>query len=113
MVGAEQEPDCFDWLGQCAGSSWGTWMAQLETQPQAFRAVVKDSQLVQVPSTVLTGMPKFETSPVETITYNITPAAVWSDGVPISCADFQYTDGAAAERPRHLRPYGLHRHRHR
>ena len=35
-------------------------------------------------------MPKFETSPVETITYNINPAAVWSDGVPITCADFQY-----------------------
>jgi peptide/nickel transport system substrate-binding protein len=40
---------------------------------------------------VLTGMPKFEAQPVETITYNITPAAQWSDGVPITCADFQYT----------------------
>jgi len=90
-VGAEEEPDCFDWLGSCSGSAWGTWMAQLATVPYAFRAVVKDDRLVQIPGAVLTGMPKFETTPVETITYNIEPKAVWSDGVPITCADFQYT----------------------
>jgi peptide/nickel transport system substrate-binding protein len=91
VIGAEEEPTCFDWMGQCSGSQWGTWMAQIETQPQAFRALVKDGQLIDVPSTMLTGMPKFATKPVETITYEIAPAAVWSDGVPISCADFQYT----------------------
>ena len=91
LVGAEQEPDCFDWIGQCSGSSWGLWMAQIQTQPQAFRAVVQNGQLVTVPGPVLTGTPKFSATPVETITYAITPAAVWSDGVPITCADFQYT----------------------
>ena len=45
---------------------------------------------------MLTGMPKFETDPVETITYNIAPAAEWSDGVPITCADFQYTAAQVA-----------------
>ena len=91
-IGAEQEPDCFDWIGPCAGSAWGSWMAQLETQPQAFRAVVDRTAARQwQPGAVLTGMPTFETTPVETITYNINPAAVWSDGVPITCADFQYT----------------------
>jgi len=29
VIGAEQEPDCFDWVGQCGGSQWGAWMAQL------------------------------------------------------------------------------------
>src|SRR5882757_6409676 len=53
-VGAEEEPDCFDWLGSCSGSAWGTWMAQLATEPQAFRSVVKDGNLEQVPGTVLT-----------------------------------------------------------
>ena len=90
-IGAEQEPDCFDWIGQCGGSQWGAWMAQYATLPMAFRTVVKDGNVTEVPGTVLTGVPKFETKPVETITYNITPAAVWSDGVPITCADFQYT----------------------
>ena len=57
----------------CSGFAWGTWMAQLETQPQAFRDVVKNGKVVEVPGAVLTGMPKFEATPVETITYNITP----------------------------------------
>jgi peptide/nickel transport system substrate-binding protein len=91
VVGAEQEPDCFDWVGQCSGSQWGTWMAQIQTQPQAWRSVVQDGELVEVPGAVLAGEPKFETDPVQKITYNITPEAVWSDGVPITCADFQYT----------------------
>jgi peptide/nickel transport system substrate-binding protein len=91
VVGAEQEPDCFDWLGSCSGSAWGTWMAQLETQPMAFRTVIDNDTATWVPGTVLAGTPSFVAAPVETITYRINPAAVWSDGVPISCADFQYT----------------------
>ena len=90
-VGAEQEPDCFDWIGSCAGSAWGTWMAQIQTEPSAFRTVVRNGAVVEVPGAVLAGMPTFSASPVETITYRITPAATWSDGVPITCADFQYT----------------------
>jgi peptide/nickel transport system substrate-binding protein len=91
VVGAEQEPDCFDWVGQCGGSQWGAWMAQIHTQPMAWRAVVKDGELVEVPGPVLAGEPKFEAEPVQKITYEIAPAAVWSDGVPITCADFRYT----------------------
>ncbi len=91
VVGAEQEPDCLDWLGQCAGSVWGTWIAQIETQPMAFRSVVDGNDIKWEPGAVLAGEPKFVAAPVETITYNINPAAVWSDGVAITCADFQYT----------------------
>jgi peptide/nickel transport system substrate-binding protein len=91
VIGAEQEPDCFDWIGQCGGSQWGSWMAQYATLPMAFRTVVKDGNVTEAPGAVLSGMPTFATKPVETITYHITPAAVWSDGVPITCADFQYT----------------------
>ena len=90
-IGADQEPDCFDWLGGCSGSQWGTWMAQLETVPYAIRDVMKDGKIVEEPGAVLTGMPTFSATPVETITYRIEPKAVWSDGVPITCADFQYT----------------------
>src|SRR5471030_1665695 len=36
VVGAEQEPDCFDWLGDCAASSWGSWIAQFQTIPRVF-----------------------------------------------------------------------------
>ena len=59
--------------------------------PFAFVDVVKNGQLVEEPGPVLTGMPTFSASPVQTMTYRIKPAAKWSDGVPITCADFQYT----------------------
>src|SRR5258708_3790118 len=91
VIRAEQEPSCSDWLGGCSGSSWGTWMAQLETVPYAIRDSMENGKVVEVPGPMLTGMPEFSATPVETITYHIKPEAVWSDGVPISCADFQYT----------------------
>ena len=50
-------------------------------------------------------------TPVETITYNINPKAVWSDGVPITCADFQYTADQQQNEQGHLRPDRLRRHR--
>jgi len=91
-VGAEQEPDCFDWLGSCAASSWGSWMGQYQTIPRAFDPVPQpDGSLVNQPSVLLTGAPTFSAGPPETITYNINPKAVWSDGVAITCDDFAYT----------------------
>jgi peptide/nickel transport system substrate-binding protein len=91
VVGAEQEPDCFDWIGSCSGSSWGQYMAQIQTLPQVFRIVPEGGKFVEAPGAVLTGEPKLETTPGQKITYNIEPKAVWSDGVPITCDDFQYT----------------------
>src|SRR6187200_2700733 len=53
VVGAEQEPDCFDWVGQCGGSSWGTWMAQIQTLPQVFRIIPEGGKFVETPGPVL------------------------------------------------------------
>ena len=36
LVGAEQEPDCVDWISSCAGSSWGYWMMGVTTMPRVF-----------------------------------------------------------------------------
>ena len=90
-IGAEQEPDCFDWIASCSGSAWGTWLAQIQTQPYAFVTIVKNGEVAEEPGPVLAGMPTFSATPVQTMTYRINPKAEWSDGVPITCADFQYT----------------------
>jgi peptide/nickel transport system substrate-binding protein len=91
-VGAEQEPSCFDWIDACGGSSWGSWMGQYQTVPRAFDPVPQGGGVLKdEPSNLLTGAPTFSATPVETITYNINPKAVWSDGVPITCEDFKYT----------------------
>jgi peptide/nickel transport system substrate-binding protein len=91
VVGADQEPDCFDWIGSCSGSAWGSWMAQIQTLPQVWRIVPEDGKVVEVPGPILVGEPELATDPVQKITYKIKPEAVWSDGVQISCADFQYS----------------------
>jgi peptide/nickel transport system substrate-binding protein len=90
-IGAEQDGDCWDWIGSCAGSSWSYWDGQLQTIPNAFNTSGSGGDLAQTPGAVLAGMPTATFSPVETITYKINPAAVWSDGVQITCDDFAYT----------------------
>jgi peptide/nickel transport system substrate-binding protein len=92
IVGAEQEPDCMDWIGSCSGSSWGYWMAAVQTMPRAFD-IVKDSSgnYSYKPSIVLKGEPRLETSPQQKVTYEISDDAVWSDGQPITSTDFKYT----------------------
>ena len=92
VIGAEQEPDCMDWIGTCSGSSWGYWMAAVQTMPRAFD-IVQDSSgnYVYKASSVLTGEPKLETSPQQKVTYEISDKAVWSDGQPITSTDFKYT----------------------
>jgi peptide/nickel transport system substrate-binding protein len=87
-VSAEQEPDCMDWIGSCASSAWGIWAAQVETMPEAY---TYDNAKGWTPSPVLTGEATLVTSPKQVVTYHINPAAVWSDGQPITSTDFKYT----------------------
>ncbi|MDP1794220.1 MAG: ABC transporter substrate-binding protein [Acidimicrobiales bacterium] len=92
VIGAEQEPDCLDWIGTCSGSSWGYWMVAVQTMPRAFD-VVRDAEnnYSYEHSIVLADEPVLETDPVQKITYKINPKAVWSDGTPITSSDFKYT----------------------
>ena len=39
VIGAEQEPDCTDWIAVCAGSLWGQYIMEEETVPQVFTVV--------------------------------------------------------------------------
>jgi peptide/nickel transport system substrate-binding protein len=91
-VGAEQEPDCMDWTDQCAGSSWGFWMANVTTMPRAFDSLPQsDGSYHYVPNVMLDGEPTLQTTPTMKVTYKISSKAVWNDGTPITSADFQYT----------------------
>ncbi|MDF2989869.1 MAG: hypothetical protein K0S37_383 [Microbacterium sp.] len=92
VIGAEQEPDCTDWLGICGGSIWGAYMMKVTTIPVAFDVRETEDGWAPVASDLLTGEPTVETSGGgQTITYEINPDAVWSDGTPITSADFAYT----------------------
>jgi peptide/nickel transport system substrate-binding protein len=91
VIGAEQEPDTADWIDSNSGASWGTWTMQAHTMPRAFEMVSDNGDWVYKPSSLLQGEPTLVTSPKQVVTYKINPAAKWSDGVPITAADFKYT----------------------
>lgn len=92
VIGAEQEPDCADWVSVCAGNIWGTYIMQATTLPTAFDTRKEGDAWALVPSDVLAGEPEVAVrGGRQTITYRIDPDAVWSDGEPISSADFAYT----------------------
>ncbi len=97
VLGAEQEPACADWIDACAASSWGSWIMQYQTMPRTFDFAKQDGVWTEVPSPVLTGMPTVTTvGGKQTVTYAISDTAVWSDGQPITSADFKYTAGQIA-----------------
>ncbi len=92
VIGAEQEPDCADWLGTCSGSIWGNYTMWTTTIPVAFDARQDGDDWVPQASDLLAEEPlSEEVDGAQTITYSINPDAVWSDGEPITSADFEYT----------------------
>jgi peptide/nickel transport system substrate-binding protein len=90
VIGAEQEPDCTDWIGSCSGSSWGYWTLNVTTVPRPYNVVKKGTSWGYEPSNLVTGEADLQTSPKQVVTYHINPAAKWSDGQPITSADFKY-----------------------
>ncbi len=93
-IAAEQEPDCADWIASCAGLAWGNWALGNLTLPQVL-VVSPDGEYV--PGAALADFPTLELGPPMRVTYRIHPEAVWSDGTPITSADFEYTWRQIAE----------------
>ncbi|MCX6433211.1 MAG: ABC transporter substrate-binding protein [Actinobacteria bacterium] len=91
VIGAEQEPDCMDWIASCAGSIWGSYMAQVTTIPVAFNVRKQGEDWLPEVSGILASEPVVSAGPPQTVTYTLNPAAVWSDGTPITSADLKYT----------------------
>jgi peptide/nickel transport system substrate-binding protein len=59
--------------------------------PRTFDVVPDGEAWEYEPSILLDGEPELETDPTQVVTYRINGDAVWSDGEPITCADFAYT----------------------
>lgn len=92
VIGAEQEPDCADWLGTCGSSIWGTYMMQTQTIPQVFDARLKGKNWTPVASSLMASEPTTKLKgKQQQITYRLNPKAVWSDRKPITSADLKYT----------------------
>jgi peptide/nickel transport system substrate-binding protein len=91
VIGAEQEPDCVDWISSCAGASWGIWTLGAYTMPRVHDFDQETGE--QVISPLMAEDPVLDDTdgPGMTVTYNISEDAVWSDGEPITSTDFKYT----------------------
>jgi len=88
VFGAEQEPDTADWINSAASSAWGVYTMNVNTMPRVYDYLpegYKTTELVAAEPTLSTVGGK------QTVSYKLNPAAVWSDGTPITSADFQYT----------------------
>ena len=92
VIGAEQEPDCADWIDACAGASWGVFTMEEETMPRVYDIVRHAGQWVYAPSVLMAAPPTLSSvAGQQVVTYRINPKAVWSDGAPITSTDFRYT----------------------
>ena len=88
VIGAEQEPRCADWISTCAGVSWGYWMMNPETVPHVYLTTPGNSYQL---GAMMAREPVLGPGPPQKVTYLISPQARWSDGKPITSADFRYT----------------------
>ena len=85
-----------------AGNTWADHLVLEPVLPSSF--VVGPGGVPSYDSAVINQAEVVNTSP-QTVVYTINPRAVWSDGVPITAADFIYAwqraAGAGARRRRH------------
>ena len=87
LIAAEQELATANWISSSAGSSWGVWELGVHTLPQAFTVTPAGAY---EPGAVLAGEPTLTEGSPQVVSYPINPDAVWSDGTPITSADFEY-----------------------
>lgn len=81
------EPTCADWLAACSLFVSGATAMRAQTVPAAMSLV--DGRYQATP--LLAGEPVMAPGPPQRVTYRINPRAVWSDGAPITSADFLFT----------------------
>lgn len=95
VLAVEQWPECLNPITSCANASWTSFSVLNHVLP---RAMELDLSNAFVASPVLTEAPTAENGGAVvnadgtfTLTYNINPDAVWSDGTSITSADFSFT----------------------
>jgi peptide/nickel transport system substrate-binding protein len=93
VVAAEQWPQCLNPVTSCASSTWLLYTSDLQVLP---RAMSLDPQGNFIASPLLTEAPSLTNGglsqgPPFTVTFKINPAAVWSDGTPITSKDIDFT----------------------
>ncbi len=93
VVGAEQWPECINIIvTACASLSWAQQSVFVHMTSKALE-IDLDGNFVAGP--LVTEVPSIEAGTVTedpfTVTYHLNPDAVWADGTPITCDDWDFT----------------------
>lgn len=92
VFAAEQFPKCLNPITSCTNAQWLHWTALLTTLPQL---VTLDADNNYIASPLIEEIPTLDngglTDDPFTVTYQLNPDAVWSDGSPITFEDVKYT----------------------
>jgi peptide/nickel transport system substrate-binding protein len=92
ILGAEQWPQCLNPVTDCASASWYLYTIQEHVLPRLGQW---DNNTQQQPSDLVTEVPSLDNGGVTqspfSVTWNLKPEAVWSDGTPITCDDVAFT----------------------
>jgi len=91
MIGLEDEPRCLDWLGTCGATDSGFWAANVTTVPRVFSVEQVGRGWAYQATTLVAAAPTLAGGDKPVATYRINPYATWSDGQPITSADFTFT----------------------
>ncbi len=93
---ASQWPECTNPITSCANASWLSWVSSIHVLPRLMEV---DLNGEYVPSPVLAGDPEAVENDdgTFTVTYSISPDAVWDDGTPITSTDIKFTQDAKIE----------------
>jgi len=90
--GAEQWPQCLNFITSCATS---TWMQIVGPQPTLPKLIELGQHSDVIASPLITEVPSLTNGGITqnpfTVTYHLNPKAVWSDGTPITSADVEFT----------------------
>jgi len=92
VLGAEQWPQCLNPITDCASASWYLYTIQEFVFP---RLVQWDNKVQMQASDLITEVPSLDNGGITqspfSVSYKLNPAAVWSDGTPITCDDINFT----------------------
>lgn len=99
VFGAEQWPECLNWVTACYSASWLHYTALLATQPQLLTLDGDNNYIPGIVTEIPTLENKGLTAEPFTVTFNINPKAVWDDGSPITGDDVKFTWDAIMKTP--------------
>ena len=95
ILAVEQWPECLNPVTSCANASWTLWSVNTHVLPRLMELDLRNNYqasptLLEEPTTANGGL-AVTGDGTFTLTFRLSPEAVWSDGTPITSDDVRFT----------------------